>query len=131
MLERKPRHGAPCNRCGLCCYATLCDLGTHVFQAPKMPGPCPALMRVGENEYACGLATSPELFPQALPVVLQSGSPRAREAALLILASGTGCDARFNGEPSDDAFNERMAAWDNEHDAEVRAAWRTWGCEVP
>src|SRR6266536_4208581 len=60
---RKPPHGSPCNRCGLCCMATICNLGQHVFSRAEYPGPCPALEKVGD-EYVCGLVAQPRAFRQ-------------------------------------------------------------------
>src|SRR5262245_60661455 len=93
MAERKPRHGEPCNRCGLCCTMTLCDVARTVFRRPEKPayGPCPALrLREGiPGEHECGLACEPGKYG---------------EAARLLIWAGQGCDARINGEPINEAF---------------------------
>ena len=117
MLERKPRHGTPCNRCGLCCVATLCDLAMHVFRngAGTNHGPCPALAFDG-SESRCRLIT-------------ESPTPKHQDAALLLTFSARGCDARFNGEYNDVEFTARMNREDLQPDnAERLAAARAlWG----
>ena len=114
LLERKPPHGQPCTRCGLCCMATLCNLASHVF-GPG-PGPCPALLEKPDG-YECGLVT-------------EVGHKDLRDAALLLIGSGTGCDARFNGEPADAAFHAKLSELDRKQEVEVEAAWRLWTQEV-
>jgi len=113
MLERKPPHGAACNRCGLCCVAMLCDLGQHIFR--KKYGPCPALARTGDDTFACG-------------VVLETQGAR-RDAALLLIGAGAGtrCDARFDGEPADETYHRSQPLWDIVHAAEVKSARDLWG----
>lgn len=110
LAERKPPHGSPCTRCGLCCYATLCELAERVFGAG--PGPCPALSfdKAGSR---CGL--------------VDHSMKQHKEAALLLIGSGTGCDARINGEPVNDAFNKRLDKWDADHASEISAARKVWG----
>jgi hypothetical protein len=113
-MERKPRHGAECNRCGVCCIAILCPLAMHVFERTALPGPCPALVWDGPNS-SCGLANNP-LIPT-----------KYQEAARLLIRAGTGCDARFNGEPADDSAYARWDQWDNDHATALRAARNLWG----
>lgn len=110
LLARKPGHGAPCTRCGLCCMATLCDLGQHIFR--RQIGPCPALS-FDANGSRCGL--------------IDNGTASGRAAAAVLVGSGTGCDARFNGEPINHEYNARMARWDAENADRIRAAKSTWG----
>lgn len=117
-VERKPRHGQPCNGCGLCCMAELCPLALSVFG--KKPGPCPALMleRTADGQprkFVCGLVVS-----EAIP-------PPLREAAALLIGSGQGCDARINGEPADVAFYIRLALDDEINKDALAAARRMWG----
>jgi hypothetical protein len=106
LLEKKPAHGAPCNNCGLCCMATRCTLAMQVFALPRV-GACPALVQTGKQEFACGL-------------VLYAQTAEQRDAALLIIGSGDGCDARFNGEYRDEAFADALEA--KYATAEMRAA---------
>lgn len=113
-LENKPRHGEPCNRCGLCCRATLCALAQHLFERPPYPGPCPALVKEPGDTYSCGILNL-------------CADQDYRDAALLIIGAGLGCDARFNGEPSNRAFNDRLAQWDRDFAEPIAAARRLWG----
>lgn len=113
IAARKPPHGAPCNRCGLCCIVTLCDLGRHVFHRPRGgAGPCPALSFDADGS-RCGL--------------VDSGTVSGREAAKWLIGSGTGCDARINGEPVNQEFNARLERWDVENAEPVRLAKQKWG----
>jgi hypothetical protein len=110
VLDQKPPHGAPCNRCGLCCFATICDLGQAVFR--RSTGPCPALEGSFGNA-SCGLT--------------QHGPTKYREAAAHLIGAGQGCDARFNGEPADAAFYRRLEQHDRDTLAENQAAKKLWG----
>lgn len=123
MAERKPPHGTPCNRCGACCYATLCPLGKKVFR--REIGPCPALIYDSEKS-SCGLVEEPQKhYPLA---VLRAGSiGQAGDAAALLVGSGTGCDARFNGETPNEQFYRDLRIWDRQNASGVKAARKTWG----
>lgn len=125
MVERKPPHGSPCNRCGACCYASLCPLGKKVFR--QEIGPCPALLWApGHPEAACGLVNEPQNY-YPLAVLRAGGVEEARQAAALLVGSGTGCDARINGEPKNEAFYLQLRIWDRKNAAAVKAARKTWG----
>lgn len=110
LVEKKPPHGAPCMRCGLCCMATLCRIGEHVFRQKQ--GPCPAL-RFDAQGSRCGL--------------LDDATKPLRDAAKLLLYSGEGCDARFNGEPINHGFHHRLNVFDEEHAYEIDCAKKLWG----
>jgi len=115
-LDRKPKHGQPCNGCGLCCVASLCQLGQHVFHRQALPGPCPALVEVvgaDHPTFVCGLTVV--------------GDPAYRAAAKTIIGAGLGCDARFNGEPPDRDFYMRLAEDDATRADEIKAAKKLWG----
>mgnify|MGYP001583561810 FL=1 len=78
----KPPFGAPCNGCGVCCIAELCQIGRKAFG--DIPGPCPAL-QFHQGRFWCG-------------VVLAEYEGRRQgviELPLLeqTLAIGRGCDA--------------------------------------
>lgn len=110
-LARKPRYGTPCNSCGLCCMATLCKLAITVFG--ERPGPCPALMENDDGvSHRCGF-------------VSESSAPY-REAALFLIGAGDGCDARFNGEPRDEAFAARLDRRDEANAGRIAAALAMW-----
>jgi hypothetical protein len=115
-LAAKPPHGAPCNRCGLCCRASLCELARHVHQRPAWPGPCPSLVIGEDDKAACGIV---EMAATRFPI--------AAEAARLLIGSDTGCDARFNGEPANDLFYWRLDKWDHDNADAIRDARAVWG----
>jgi hypothetical protein len=52
MVQKKPAHGAPCTRCGLCCYTSLCDVAQTIHH--RKEGPCPEL-RFDADGSRCGL----------------------------------------------------------------------------
>lgn len=122
MLERKPAHGSACNSCGLCCYATLCSLAQSIFG--DRPGPCPALRFDADKKSSCDIAANPLLYSDK---TLKYGTAAMTSAALLIVRSGQGCDARFNGEPSDKAFDARLDALDLRTADQIKAAKQKWG----
>lgn len=122
LLERKPRHGQPCNRCGICCIGTPCSLAQHVFQRGA-DGPCPALQWDGTDS-VCGLVKEPARY--AIAAYLRGGWETA-EAAKVLIGSATGCDCRVNGEPGDESFYEFLRNWDAEHREQVRRAKKIWG----
>jgi hypothetical protein len=116
MLEKKAPHGSACTHCGLCCHVTLCDIGFALFKNKSEPaafgmGPCPAL-RFDENGSRCG--------------VVDESKGKMREAALLILYSGLGCDARFNGEPANMDFYDKLERWDNDYREQIAEARKLW-----
>lgn len=125
-LARKPAHGQPCNRCGLCCRSSLCQLAMHVFHknawAPPLPGPCPALEHDDDEGSHCGLIADPQKYVKGLS---QADAAVRSTAAKLILGEGLGCTARFNGEPRDNVF-DRMLSFQNLFNT-MKAALRTWG----
>lgn len=122
-LDKKPPHGAPCNRCGLCCVATLCPLGRHIFK--REHGRCPALSYDASGLSSCGLVTEPAKF--AMGVALRAGIQVASDAAKHLIGSLTGCDARFNGEPKNEAFYAELRAHDRRTAAITVRARRVWG----
>jgi hypothetical protein len=82
----KPRHGEPCNGCGLCCAAERCPLA--VVLIGDGPAPCPAL-ELDEGRFWCGLIRNTAKYTIAI---------EAEKAPWLgeILRQqyfGTGCDS--------------------------------------
>lgn len=120
-LDRKPPHGQPCNRCGLCCMATLCPLGHHVFH--RQIGPCPALEHDADGLSACGLVAHPAKY--SVLAAIKYGSKVAGEAAALLIGAGVGCDARFNGETR--SIYSRFREYDTRNKARLRRAKKLWG----
>ncbi len=123
QLERKPPHGSPCTSCGLCCEATLCPLAQHVFGRGPL-GPCPALEYDPQRNSSCGMVAHPGRHKPIL--VALHGVEEMRAAALLIVGSGLGCDARVNGEPGNDAFYAKLRQWDRDHKRQIRHAKKLW-----
>lgn len=125
MHQRKPAHGKPCNRCGLCCYMTLCDLARSVFKRPEKPamGPCPALRKHAQipGEYECGLVVEPQLYRYGIE------PKQLSDAAKTLIMAGDGCDARINGEPRDEKFVKHLDRLDAKRTEKIRRAWITWG----
>lgn len=119
---RKPPHGAACNRCGVCCMATLCPLGQALFKGEA--GPCPALVPTVDG-YGCGVVADPARYRPAR--ALSKGAGALRAAAALLIGSGTGCDARINGEPINEAFYDELRWWDAENRRAVTRAKKLWG----
>lgn len=122
-LQEKPKHGQPCNHCGLCCMAVLCDLGKRVFGA-STNGPCPAL-QTEAGKSRCGLVAEPERFVPGR--TLAHGKTPISDAARLLVGAQTGCDARFNGEPPDHAFYRQLQRWDQKYRTRTREAKKLWG----
>ena len=123
-LDKKPKHGEPCNRCGLCCIATLCILAREVFG--HRPGPCPALQYDDDGLSVCGLVADPAKY--AMKHVLKAGGAvTAREAAILLIASGIGCDAILPGEPRDEKFDSELRERERVNFRRINAAKKTWG----
>lgn len=123
-LDRKPPHGEPCTRCGACCMATLCPLALRIFG--QRPGPCPALVKsVKPHEYACGVVADPARF--SLRQTMLHGVEKMRAAAMHLIGSGTGCDARFNGEKINEAFYDKLIEHDRRRAAETRESMKLWG----
>ena len=110
---RKPAHGAPCNRCGVCCMLTRCQLGAHLFGGEM--GRCPALKKAPDGFYDCAVITDPDLIEEF------------REAARQIIYAGQGCDARINGEPINHAYHRKCAIEDAANAPTRNAALKLWG----
>lgn len=118
MIAGKPPHGSPCTRCGACCYALLCDVARHVFKRPEKParGPCPAL-RVEYGQASCGLVSE----------LKDRGLPNMADAVSLLIGAGDGCDARFNGEPPNSEFYNKLEKLDRKRATEIRRARQLLG----
>jgi hypothetical protein len=110
MLEQKPPHGQPCTRCGLCCYAVLCDVARAIHGA--RPGPCPEL-RWDADGSRCGLIDRSEGY--------------AKEAAMLLINSGNGCDMILRGEQRDHRYTARLNARDIKNHERLEAARHHFG----
>jgi hypothetical protein len=121
-MARKPAHGSPCNRCGVCCMSSICQLGQHVFKRDYTPGPCPGLKSDGNGEYVCDVVRNPQAY----------GPPNInihalREAAKLIIYAGDGCDARFNGEWTNKKYHVECSIRDAINKPKRDKALKLWG----
>lgn len=125
VAARKPPHGAPCNRCGVCCMVTLCELGQHLFKRAASPGPCPALVRDEAGDYGCDVVNNPQAYTQSVNVATYA----LRMAARTLIYAGNGCDARINGEPVNHAYHARCDAEDKKPAVieRRRRALKLWG----
>ena len=122
LMQKKPPHGQPCTRCGVCCIASVCPVGAAVIS--QTAGPCPVL-RFDGDESSCGLVAEPMKYRPVATVAF--GREAMAEAARHLIGSATGCDARFNGEPADDAFYAALDEHDRKTAAQTRRARAMWG----
>ncbi len=84
----KPRWGASCNGCGLCCALEPCQLAVEFLNAPE--GRCRAL-EIEDGRAWCGLVRRPAhyLFGETVPA---SETGPLSVAFATALALGAGCD---------------------------------------
>ena len=73
----KPRYGAPCNGCGLCCAAEVCAIGREAFGTTEAP--CPGMM-FNEGRFQCEMILIEQMAGME-PLLVQA------------LGIGKGCDA--------------------------------------
>lgn len=88
----KPRLGAPCNGCGVCCLAEPCPLGQLISR--RRQGACAAL-RWSETDriYRCGAITD---TAGVLGARWRWAAPLLRRLARRWIAAGVGCDASLD-----------------------------------
>jgi hypothetical protein len=110
MLEKKPRHGDPCNRCGLCCHASLCDMARVIHG--ERAGPCPELQWDSDGS-RCGL--------------IERSTGEAREDAKLLINSGNGCDMKLRNEPRNHRYTAQRDAADRKNIVRLIAARKRFG----
>jgi hypothetical protein len=96
--QKKPKQGKPCNGCGLCCLAQVCDLGLALGDDQH----CKALIHEGQGKFSCGLVSAPYRYLPAESIegwlAIDRLSPGAGESALKAmnaqaLGAGKGCDS--------------------------------------
>ena len=100
----KPREGAPCNGCGVCCLAEPCPMGALLTL--RSSGPCQWLTWHGASRtYRCGVlaATDPQALPQEAPAWKRWWRARLHRAARRWIAAGAGCDCSMDDAPADTA----------------------------
>lgn len=74
-MPEKPKFGAPCSQCGLCCQLEQCEVADAAF-GPR-PGPCIALVE-RQGRHLCGFVLVEQITK--LAPIIQHG-----------LGIGTGC----------------------------------------
>ena len=93
----KPKPGAPCNGCGVCCLLEPCPLGAVL--SGRRQGACVAVRWDGEcQQYRCGALIEPAgVLKMALPRPFQSWAPRLAPGLARVakrwIAVGIGCDS--------------------------------------
>jgi hypothetical protein len=93
----KPRRGAPCNGCGVCCLSAPCPLG--ILLSWRWHGACSALRwDAVASVYRCGVLASPrEVLATELSGIALWRMPwlvRAlRSLAYRWISAGSGCDS--------------------------------------
>lgn len=121
-VAKKPRQGEPCNGCGACCLAEVCDFGMLVMTETR-EGPCPAW------NAGCGLIKNPTQYAPVATAMY--GAEAMSTAAAFIIGSGMGCEARFNGEPVNKDYVRRY----DKRDLDTQEQWKTatamWGIPMP
>lgn len=89
-LPPKPKHGSPCNGCGLCCALEVCNAGEIAYQTTTAPCPGLKIAPDGKRTY-CELVVTE--ITHKMPPILQN-----------LLGIGHGCSMsddyeRFKLEP--------------------------------
>lgn len=127
----KPPYGSPCNGCGRCCQAVVCNFGLAVLKIASADRvqPCPALEERPDGSFACGLVRSPAKYAPDIAAVSDVGAMSA--AGRLIIGDGIGCDAPTRREAMQPDYRRKRAAIDSASAAIPRlarlAAFQTWG----
>lgn len=111
----KPAEGDPCNGCGLCCVAQVCDLGLALGDDRN----CRALIQNEDFTFSCGLVVDPyrylaEKDLEAWLTIDRVSGGNVGEKALKqmnaeALGAGRGCDA--DDEEADQILAEAVANW--------------------
>jgi hypothetical protein len=110
MLTKKPRHGDACNRCGLCCYSSLCDVAAAIHG--RREGPCPELQWSDEGSI-CGL--------------VERSAGKARDDAKLLINSGAGCDMLLRSEQRNHRYTAQRDTFDRRNRERLNVARRRFG----
>lgn len=96
----KPKHGQPCNGCGLCCVREQCAVSVAIFGEMSL---CPAIEQDGPR-LTCGLINRPSVYTGSVEPM----SSILSETFSLLLGSGGGCDALGFEEVEDPGAGQRM-----------------------
>lgn len=102
----KPVYGDPCNGCGVCCIAKVCELGEALGDDQN----CKALIQNTDRSFSCGLVVDPYRFISEESLAVwkavdamsdgNAGEQALRESNAQALGAGRGCDS------DDDAAQE-------------------------
>ncbi|WP_274644713.1 hypothetical protein [Pseudomonas serbica] len=102
----KPVMGDPCNGCGVCCIAKVCEIGVELGDDVN----CKALMQSTDGSFECGMVVDPYRFMaedelETWKAIDDIGKAHQGELALKklhadMLGAGRGCDS------DDDAVQE-------------------------
>lgn len=89
----KPKVGQPCNGCGLCCKIQVCRNGAYVQGlvtqlGETVPGPCPALTKMKDGTYSCGIVLQPKRYFKKH----KYREDVLRREFMFVIGAGTGCD---------------------------------------
>jgi hypothetical protein len=83
----KPDLGKPCNGCGFCCAAEVCELGRRLLETKEAP--CPALEFDG-GRFWCELVRNPAYHLDMKP---GEAAECVSRVMTLMLGIGKGCDS--------------------------------------
>jgi hypothetical protein len=95
----KPRHGMPCNGCGVCCIATVCELGVTLGDDIN----CKALTPMADGSFQCGMVVDPYRFMDEKDLHVwktidgikgdSTGEQALKKSHFEMLGAGRGCDS--------------------------------------
>jgi hypothetical protein len=95
----KPTMGQPCNGCGACCIAEVCDLGLELGDSVN----CKALIHSTEGSFHCGMVADPYRFMSEADLVTwkaiddigqgHQGEDGLKKLHAELLGAGRGCDS--------------------------------------
>lgn len=95
----KPIHGQPCNGCGICCIAKVCELGVTLGDEQN----CKALVRSAEGGFYCGMVADPYRYMDEADLSTWKGIDDLKGGAVgelalkamhaEMLGAGRGCDS--------------------------------------
>jgi hypothetical protein len=83
----KPKLGAPCNGCGVCCAAQPCPVAALTLRQTR--GACRALEWDGAL-YRCGMLLAPRKYVRWLPALFE---PAFKRMIRRWIAAGVACDS--------------------------------------
>jgi hypothetical protein len=104
----KPRFGAECNGCGVCCISEPCPIGMIV--SGRRHGACSALRWSDDSRrYVCGLLQSkpaPHFAPWIAPL-MRLGTALWKRWIHRTIAAGAGCDCDLETSAAPDSLHTK------------------------